>query len=189
MKNIPPTKLQTHTAQEAARRSGLSYQVLMKLARDGLVRPAVHPRQHRAPTRWTDSDIAQARMVGQLRGLGVSDDQIRRLHDENPEYFAGSWVPLTVADYVDREGRAIGRALILLSKPPVVCGLPRRSKARQRHPEREQTLIMFPEEREHVLLERFPPRKRPEAHKLEISAEYLGRMAKAARGQGSRRGK
>ncbi len=119
--------LKTFSSQQAARRVGVSYPMLLRWVRSGLIRPPGYAGRQWAAVEWTEKEIEQAGLVLSLKNLGLSAREILRLFDEHGELFEAGYKPFWIAQRMDAQGKRAGRALVLAPKLPPIDSIPRAS--------------------------------------------------------------
>ncbi len=122
--------LKTLTSQQAARRVGVSYPMLMRWVRAGLIKPPGYAGRQWAAVEWTEREIEQAWLVLSLKNLGLSAGEILRFFDEHGELFEAGYKPFWIAQRMDAQGKWTGRALVLVPKPPSLDSIPQASPGR-----------------------------------------------------------
>lgn len=114
-----------HSTAEAARRAGVTYRMADHWVRQGIVEPSVHAEGSGTARRWSDTDVADLRLAGALRRLGVPLDAIPAMLRVAHAY-AGAAALVVVGDDVEAVGpygiaEAVadkgGAAVVILPNP------------------------------------------------------------------------
>ena len=116
--------MKTFTSQQAARRVGVSYPMLMRWVRSGLIKPPGYAGRQWAAVEWTEREIERARLVLSLKNLGLKPGEILGLFEEYGELFDAGYKPLWIAQRADAQGRRVGRALVLAPRLPPLDSIP-----------------------------------------------------------------
>ncbi len=117
--------LKTLTSQQAARRVGVSYPMLMRWVRLGLIRPPGYAGRQWAAVEWTEREIEQARLVLSLKDLGLSAGAIAGIFEAHGSLFEAGYKPFWIAQRMDSQGKRVGRALVLAPKLPALDSIPK----------------------------------------------------------------
>ncbi len=117
--------LKTFTSQQTARRVGVSYPMLMRWVRSGLIKPPGYARRQWAAVGWTEREIEQARLVLSLKNLGLKPGEMSKLFEEYGTLFEEGYKPLWIAQSADAQGKRVGRALVLAPKLPPLDSIPK----------------------------------------------------------------
>ncbi len=119
------TILKTFTSQQAARRVGVSYPMLMRWVRSGLIRPPGYAGRQWAAVGWTEREVGQAGLVLSLKNLGLKPGEILRLFEDYGTLLDAGYKPLWIAQRMDSQGKRVGRALVLAPKLPALDSIPK----------------------------------------------------------------
>ncbi len=119
--------IKTFTSQQAARRVGVSYPMLMRWVRSGLIRPPGYAGRQWAAVEWTEREVGQARLVLSLKNLGLKPGEMSGLFEEYGDLFEAGYKPLWIAHKADAQGKRVGRALVLAPTLPPIDSIPRAS--------------------------------------------------------------
>lgn len=98
----------TYTSDVVADAVGIPYRTLMRWVEEGLVVPAIHPKKHRIPVQWSEKNLREVGILGQLRKCKLSLQQIRGIMDylrelgDNP-FSSGEFILLLGADGLPEE--------------------------------------------------------------------------------------
>ncbi len=116
--------LKTLTSQQAARRVGVSYPMLMRWVRAGLIKPPGYAGRQWAAVEWTEREIERARLVLSLKNLGLPARVIAGVFEAYGDLFDAGYKPFWIAEKMNTQGKRMGRALVLVPKPPSLDSIP-----------------------------------------------------------------